>query len=81
MNKKCSFCGGEEFSQKRIEYIYRRGGKMMLVPNTPAEVCDQCGMQYFAGPVLESIERHFFAIENHQEVPDRYVQVPEKAFV
>ena len=78
--KKCNFCGSEEFSEKRINYIYQRNGKILLVPNTPAEVCDQCGMEYYEGKVLEEIERQFEAIQNKTEQPDRYIQVPEKAF-
>ena len=77
---KCNFCGSEKYSEKRTEYVYRLNGKVLLVPNTPVQVCDQCGMEYFDGPVLENIERHFFAIENKSEQPDRIVQVPEKAY-
>ena len=79
--KKCNFCGCKEFSEKRIDYIYRRNGNILLVPNTPVEVCDQCGMEYYEGKVLEEIERRFLAIQNKTETPDRYVQIPEVAFV
>jgi YgiT-type zinc finger domain-containing protein len=77
---KCNFCGCEKWNAKRVEYLYSHRGKMLLVPNTPAEVCDNCGMTYYDAAVLKEIERRFFAIESKAELPDRYVQVPEKAF-
>ena len=50
------------------------------MPNTPVEVCLNCGMKYYDSAVLEQIERRFFAIENKSEEPDRFIQVPEKAY-
>ncbi|MBI3695391.1 MAG: type II toxin-antitoxin system MqsA family antitoxin [Acidobacteria bacterium] len=76
----CSFCGQERYDKRTIEYIYSYQGKHLLVPNTPVEVCLNCGMKYYDAAVLEEIERRFFAIENKTEEPDRYVQVPEKAY-
>ena len=79
-DSRCSFCGHERYEQRRVEYIYTHQGKHLLVPNTPVEVCLNCGMKYYEAGVLEEIERQFFAIENQTEEPDRYVQVPEKAY-
>ena len=77
---KCSFCGSDKSVRKEIEYLYSYKGKHLLVPNTPVEVCESCGMFYYDASVLKEIERRFFAIEAHSEKPDRYLQVPEKAF-
>ena len=77
---RCSFCGHDQYEQRRLEYIYSFRGKHLLVPNTPVEVCLNCGMKYYDAAVLEEIERRFFAIENNTEQPDRYVQVTEKAY-
>ena len=79
-DSRCSFCGHDRYEQRRLEYIYSHQGKHLLAPNTPVEVCLNCGMKYYAAAVLEEIERRFFAIENKTEQPDRYVQVPEKAY-
>ena len=49
------------------------------MPNTPVEVCSNCGMVYYAADVLKEIERHFFAIQDKSEPPDRYINVPEKS--
>ncbi len=52
----------------------------LLVPNTPVEVCLQCGMLYYDAAVLKEIERRFFAIQRKAEPPDRHIEVPEKAY-
>ena len=76
---KCSFCGSDQHEERRIEYLYSRGEKYLLVPNTPVEVCSKCGMIYYEAAVLKAIEDHFLAIQNKSEAPDRYIRVPEKA--
>jgi YgiT-type zinc finger domain-containing protein len=80
MIKKCNFCGSEQYEERRREYLYSREGKYLLVPNMPVEVCANCGMVYYSGPILEEVERHFFAIHGNVEKPDRYIEVPEKSF-
>ena len=77
---QCSFCGGERYEERRIEYLYSQRGRYLLVPNTPVEVCSNCGMVYYAADVLKEIERHFFAIQDKSEQPDRYINVPEKSY-
>jgi len=37
-------------------------------------------MIYYDAAVLKEIEGHFFAIQNKTEEPDRYIQVPAKAY-
>lgn len=64
---------------KKIK-IYSHEGKYLLVPNTPIEVCLDCGMIYYDVVVLKEIERRFFAIQHKAEEPDRYIEVPEKAY-
>lgn len=76
---RCNYCGTERFERRRTEYLYSHGGEYLLVPNTPVEVCLNCGMVYYDAAVLKEIERHFFAIREKAEKPDRYVQMPQKA--
>jgi len=52
----------------------------LLVPNTPVEVCLNCGMVYYDAAVLKEIERRFFAIQRKAEKPDRYITMPAKAY-
>ncbi len=61
-------------------HFYTYEGKHLLVPNTPVEVCLDCGMIYYDAAVLKEIERRFLAIEHKTEEPDRYIEVPEKAY-
>ncbi|MCB0115834.1 MAG: type II toxin-antitoxin system MqsA family antitoxin [Caldilineaceae bacterium] len=78
---RCNFCGGDQFEERRIEYLYSHKGKYLLVPNTPVEICTHCGMVYYDATVLKEIERRFFAIQEHNEEPDQYIQMPTAAFV
>ena len=56
---QCNFCGSNRYEERRIEYLYSHKGKYLLVPNTPVEVCLNCGMVYYDAAVLKEIERRF----------------------
>jgi len=77
---QCSFCGSDQYEERRIDYLYSHQGNYLLVPNTPVEVCLNCGMIYFDASVLKEIERRFFAIQQNSEQPDEYIQVPIAAY-
>jgi YgiT-type zinc finger domain-containing protein len=77
---RCNFCGSDRYEERRIEYLYSYKGKYLLVPNTPVEVCLNCGMVYYDAAVLKEIERRFFAIHENVEQPDRYIRMPAKAY-
>ena len=77
---QCSSCGSGRYEERRIEYLYSHKGKYLLVPNTPVEVCLNCGMVYYDAAVLKEIERRFFAIQSKIEEPDRYIEMPAKAY-
>ena len=77
---RCNFCGSDRYEERRIEYLYSYKGEYLLVPNTPVEVCLNCGMVYYDAAVLKEIERRFFAIHENVEQPDRYIRMPAKAY-
>ncbi|MDI6770383.1 MAG: type II toxin-antitoxin system MqsA family antitoxin [Anaerolineales bacterium] len=77
---QCNFCGSDRYEERRIEYLYGYQGEYLLVPNTPVEICLNCGMVYYDAAVLKEIERRFFAIQRKAEKPDRYFEVPAKAY-
>ena len=77
---RCNFCGRDRYEERRIEYLYSHEGKYLLVPNPPVEVCLNYGMTYYSARVLKEIERQFFAIHSKAEQPDRYIEMPAKAF-
>ncbi len=79
-NVTCTFCGSDRYEERRIEYLYSHKGKYLLVPNTPVELCCDCGMVYYDATVLKEIEQHFFAIHEKAEKPDCYLEIPTKTY-
>jgi YgiT-type zinc finger domain-containing protein len=77
---ECNYCGDDRFEERRIEYLYSHKGEYLLVPNTPVEVCLNCGMVYYDAAVMKEIERQFFAIKRRDEEPDRYINMPAKTY-
>lgn len=80
MSKICTFCGSDQYEERRIDYLYGHQGEYLLVPNTPVEICLNCGMIYYDASVLKEIERRFFAIHQRIEQPERYIQMPAVTF-
>ncbi len=76
----CNFCNSNRFEERKIEYLYSYRGEYLLVPNTPVEVCLDCGMVYYDAAVLKNIERRFFAIQRQEQQPDRQIQMPEVVY-
>ena len=76
---KCNTCGSADYEERRITYLYSHQGQYLIVPNTPVEICNNCGTVYYSAEVLKNIERQFFAIRNNTETPDQYLQVPVKS--
>jgi YgiT-type zinc finger domain-containing protein len=78
---QCNFCASNRYEKRQIEYLYSHKGKYLLVPNTPVEICLDCGMVYYDAATLKEIERRFFAIQDNVEKPDGYIQMPTAAYV
>jgi len=79
-NTRCTACGSRAFETRRVEYLYSHRGKYMLVPDTPAEICQECGTVFYDAKVLKEIERQFFAIQHQGKEPDRYLKIPTIAY-
>jgi YgiT-type zinc finger domain-containing protein len=75
-NERCYYCGGTDFEERRVKYIYSRNGKHLFVPDMPAEVCLSCGMVFYDGAALLKVENRFKAIHLRHEKPDRYANLP-----
>lgn len=75
---KCNICGSQHYEQRKIDYLYRHKGKYLLVPDTPVEICLDCGMIYYDAAVLKKIEQYFFSIHYQNEQPDNYLSIPTK---
>ncbi len=74
--KKCNFCGKSEYEERKTDYLYSYKGNYLLVPDTPVEMCLNCGMIYYQASVLKEIERRFFAIQKKQEAPSNFIEIP-----
>ncbi len=53
---KCYFCKGS-VKDSRVRAIRERKGAIFVIDNVPAQVCQQCGEEYYRGWVLEEMDR------------------------
>ena len=77
---QCSFCGNTKFLSKKVQYMYRKDDRMLLMNNVPCEECAFCGEQYFEARTLKQIEDEFQRISSGAKTPDSTVQVPLEEF-
>ena len=70
MNKKCSACHSETIS-KNITYTQWYQGELIAVENVPADVCQNCGEEYFSPDIVDKIQK---VIKLHRS--SRTIQVP-----
>jgi YgiT-type zinc finger domain-containing protein len=79
-NTKCHICGSEDFAERKVEYIYRRNGKYLIVRDMPCEVCLRCGERYYPAEALLAVEARFKAIHEKQSEPKETLTVPVESF-
>lgn len=77
---RCHICGGTDFEERRVEYIYRRHGNYLVVRDVPCEVCLHCGERYYEGSVLLQIERRFKEIYEQHAKPQLSMRVPVEVY-
>lgn len=53
---KCSVCHSET-AHKNITYTQWYQGELVLVENVPADVCSNCGEEYFSPEVVDKIQK------------------------
>jgi YgiT-type zinc finger domain-containing protein len=75
----CTFCGGEVVDRK-IEYDYRRRGRLLILCNVPAGVCRQCGEKYFASEVVKRMDTLYHDVFDHHKKPERVLEVPSVSY-
>jgi YgiT-type zinc finger domain-containing protein len=71
----CTCCGGE-VEDTRIEYDYRRRGRLLVISNVSAGVCRQCGETYFTSDVLKKMDEAYHGIFDCHNEPERVLAVP-----
>ena len=52
---KCEFCDGET-TPRRVRKQHWLNGKLYIVQNVEAEVCQECGERYFHARTLDHID-------------------------
>jgi len=52
----CEFCGGETIS-KKVRKIHWFQGKLYIVDDVDAEVCQECGERYYHATTLDAIDQ------------------------
>ena len=63
----CEYCSGNT-AKKKVRKQHWLKGKLYLIENVEAEVCNQCGERYFHAKTLDAIDR---LLESDHEVKDR----------
>jgi YgiT-type zinc finger domain-containing protein len=51
----CDFCQGQT-KARRVRKHHRHNGRLYVVENVPAEVCQECGERYFHATTLDAID-------------------------
>jgi YgiT-type zinc finger domain-containing protein len=60
----CEFCGGKT-EKRRVKKQHWLNGKLYIIENVEAEVCEDCGERYFHALTLDAIDR---LLESDHEV-------------
>ena len=68
----CYFYWRGIVEEKRVTVDFRWGGKLMIIENVPAKVCNACGERYYAANVVQQMEQ--LAKEGSKE-PELHVSV------
>ncbi len=72
----CEYCAGRVVERLCTE-DRRIHGRLVVFKNVPVGVCSKCGEKYYAGPVLEAMER----VAARKPARTRRLSVPEYEFV
>ena len=56
MAERCAFCKGD-LEEKTVTYTTEYRGRVAVVENVPALVCEQCGETVFRPEVVEKLQK------------------------
>ncbi len=73
---RCYVCGSSDFTENLVNETFEIDGKLILVENIPAKVCDRCGEIIFSGETGENIR----LMLNSDRQPTRSIKVDVFAF-
>ncbi len=69
--ERCYFCRGP-IVQRRIEHLHRWEGRIFLIKDLLADVCEQCGETYLSPDALERIDQAM----SWSEMATEFITVP-----
>lgn len=62
----CEFCGGQT-RKKRVKKQHWLQGRLYIIENVEAEVCQECGERYFHATTLDVIDRYLLTEHDVKE--------------
>ena len=68
---KCHVCGSQSSHTEYVSEIFNIGGKLHLVENVPATICDRCEEALFSSETAENIR----VMLNGEDKPVRSVSL------
>jgi len=71
MNKECNVCHGT-LKQILTTYTQQYKGRLIVVENVPAWVCEQCGETYYDPDIVERIQALIWS----EAEPTRIIETP-----
>jgi YgiT-type zinc finger domain-containing protein len=71
----CDFCDGT-LEARTVTVDWRGGGRLVVIENVPALVCDRCGERYFSQKAMRQMER----IGKTKRSAKRTIRVPIARF-
>lgn len=52
----CEFCGGQT-AKRKVRKVHWLGGRLYIVDDVEAEVCQECGERYYHATTLDAIDQ------------------------
>jgi YgiT-type zinc finger domain-containing protein len=70
----CALCHGG-LRDELVRHAMTYGSRVIVFTNVPARVCRQCGEPFFAGPVVDEMNRFAWALGEGTDTPQGDVSV------
>jgi YgiT-type zinc finger domain-containing protein len=70
----CAYCAGP-LREAVVRHAVTHGSRVVVFTDVPARVCGQCGEPFFAGAVVDEMNRFAWALGEPSEAPGRDLSV------
>lgn len=72
----CDVCGNGTFRNETTAESFVVGGRIVLVEDIPARICERCGAANFSAEVAERVRR----LVNEPHVPSRRIEAEVREY-